>query len=139
MNDTTLPDTARRIQIGWRQLQAAVQGGDISAEQADRLWERWAGDAIAPARFSFTYVLYYFGGLLAIGAMTLFMTLGWQLFGAWGLLLLALGYGVGAVAVAHHLQGRGLHIPAGILATIAVCLVPLAAWALQAALGLWPE
>ena len=45
--------------------------------------------------------------LLAIGAMTLFMTLGWELFGAWGVLLLSLGYASGAVAVARHLHGRG--------------------------------
>lgn len=134
----------RRIVIDHHQLQAAVQGGDISREQAERLWARWAGDAAAeevpaPARFSFTHVLYYFGGMLAIGAMTLFMTLGWELFGAWGVLLLAVGYGAGAIAVARNLLGRGLHIPAGILATLAVCLVPLAVWALQTGLGLWPD
>lgn len=33
-------------------------------------------------------MLCHFDGLLAIGAMTLFMTLGWELFGAWGVLLL---------------------------------------------------
>src|SRR5690606_10384129 len=156
MNDATRPGTApasaragaadstHRIQIDRGQLQAAVRAGEISADQAERLWARWAGDAgsaatIAAPRFSFTHVLYYFGGMLAIGAMTLFMTLGWELFGAGGVLLLAVGYGVGAVAVARHLLQRGLHIPAGILATLAVCLVPLAVWALQVALGLWPE
>lgn len=146
MNDATTPgaapDSSQRIQIGWSQLQAAAQAGDISADQAERLWARWAGgagSAIAAPRFSFTHVLYYFGGMLAIGAMTLFMTLGWELFGAWGVLLLAVGYGVGAIAVARNLLHRGLHIPAGILATLAVCLVPLATWALQSALGLWPD
>ncbi|MBX3611104.1 MAG: DUF2157 domain-containing protein [Hydrogenophaga sp.] len=142
MNEAPSPADDRRVQIGRPQLDAAVQAGDISAEQAERLWARWAGDAAAVVgspRFSFTHVLYYFGGLIAIGAMTLFMTLGWELFGAWGVLLLSLGYGAGAIAVARNLLGRGLPIPAGILATLAVCLVPLATWALQTGLGLWPE
>lgn len=133
------PDRQHRITIDRARLLAAAEAGDISPAQAERLWARWAGDAIAPPRFSFVHVLYYFGGLLAIGAMTLFMTLGWELFGAAGTLLLSLGYAAGAVAAARHLLRRGLHIPAGILATIAVCLVPLAAWSVQSGLGLWPE
>ncbi|WP_372661250.1 DUF2157 domain-containing protein [Hydrogenophaga sp.] len=89
--------------------------------------------------FSFTHTLYYFGGMLAIGAMTLFMTLGWELFGPWGVFALAAGYLVAALLVANNLLGKGLRIPAGILATLAVCLVPLAVWALQNGLGFWPE
>lgn len=139
MDHSPAPDRGQHIPIHWQQLQDAAQAGDISLEQAERLWARWASDAIAAPRFSFVHVLYYFGGMLAIGAMTLFMTLGWELFGAWGVLLLSLGYAAGAVAVARHLLRRGLHIPAGILATVAVSLVPLAAWSLQSGLGLWPE
>ena len=41
-------------------------------------------------RFSFTHVLYYFGGMLAIGAMSCSMTLGWQRFGDWGVFFIAL-------------------------------------------------
>ncbi|QHE85373.1 DUF2157 domain-containing protein [Hydrogenophaga sp. BPS33] len=89
--------------------------------------------------FSFTNTLYYFGGLLAIGAMTLFMSLGWELFGAWGVFALALGYFTGALLVARNLLQKGLRTPAGILATLAVCLVPLAVWAFQVGIGLWPD
>ncbi len=89
--------------------------------------------------FSFTNTLYYFGGMLAIGAMTLFMTLGWELFGAWGVFALAVGYLVGALLVARNLMAQRLRVPAGVLATLAVCLVPLATWALQSGLGLWPD
>lgn len=89
--------------------------------------------------FSFTNTLYYFGGMLAIGAMTLFMTLGWELFGAWGVFALATGYMVGALLVARNLMTQRLRTPAGLLATLAVCLVPLAVWGLQSGLGFWPE
>ncbi len=89
--------------------------------------------------FSFTNTLYYFGGMLAIGAMTLFMTLGWELFGAWGVFALATAYMVGALLVARNLMAQRLRTPAGLLATLAVCLVPLAVWGLQSGLGFWPE
>lgn len=179
--DVFLPSV--RVQLGWRDIEAAVEAGAILPSEAHALWAHWAmpgsrtrlgaGPAVvsdvefeptvaeslwaaqeaqaaqaargarAPVasgpRFSFTNTLYYFGGMLAIGAMTLFMTLGWELFGAWGVLALALGYMVGALLVAGNLMKKGLHTPAGILATLAVCLVPLAVWALQKALGAWPD
>jgi len=177
--DVFLPSV--RVQLGWRDIEAAVEAGAILPSEAHALWAHWAmpgsrtrlgaGPAVVPdvefeptvaeslwaaqeaqeaqaargapvasgPRFSFTNTLYYFGGMLAIGAMTLFMTLGWELFGAWGVLALALGYLVGALLVAGNLMKKGLHTPAGILATLAVCLVPLAVWALQKALGAWPD
>lgn len=95
--------------------------------------------SVQGARFTFSHVLYYFGGMLVIGAMSLFMTLGWEAFGAWGSAAIAGLYLAGALKAASHLQGRGLNIPAGILATLAVCLVPLLVWSVQVGLGLWPE
>lgn len=154
-----------RVQLAWRDVEDAVAAGAIAPSSAHALWAIWAAPgahtrvgssapqldgrassplAVAPPpmapgpRFSFTNTLYYFGGLLAIGAMTLFMTLGWELFGPWGVLALALGYMAGALLVSSNLLGKGLRTPAGILATLAVCLVPLAVWALQSGLGLWP-
>jgi len=137
-----------RITVSQADLQAAVHDGLITGSQSVALWARWRAQGRAPAsapaglapgpRFGFTNVLYYFGGMVAIGAMTLFMTLGWQQFGDWGLLAIALAYLVASLMAADHLKGRGLGTPAGILATLAVCLVPLALWALQSGLGLWP-
>ena len=128
-------------------LQAAVQDGLITRTQAQQLWARWTKfgalplESAPPERgpsFSFTNTLYYFGGMVAIGAMTLFMTLGWDAFGAWGLLAISLGYLLACLKVADHLKGRQLPVPAGILATLAVCLVPLIVWCAQQGLGLWP-
>ena len=159
MNTNDFPDTSPdtvfdTVQLRRGDLQAAVQDGIISTTQAQRLWSRWspgaAVNALAPAQgrrvgraapgpgFSFTNTLYYFGGMVAIGAMTLFMTLGWQSFGAWGLLAISLGYLAACLKVADHLKSRQLPIPAGILATLAVCLVPLIVWCAQQGLGLWP-
>ena len=132
-------------------LTAAVQDGLITARQAQDLWARWAALRLAatqaaplPAahlagpRFSFTNTLYYFGGMVAIGAMSLFMTLGWEAFGSWGLALITLGYLVACLKVADHLKQRALPVPAGILATLAVVLVPLMVWCVQHIMGWWP-
>lgn len=125
-----------------RDLQAAARAGLIPEAAVSPLWQFLAareGAELASPRFSFTHTLYYLGGLLAIGAATLFMTQGFERLGPWALLAIALAYAAGCVVAARALQRRGLEVPAGILATLAVCLAPLATWALQNALGWWPE
>ncbi len=124
-------------------LDAAVREGIVSSEQADRLV---AFLASAPAstveaeqpRFSFVHVLYYLGGMIAIGAMSLFMTLGWNALGGWGGFFTAIFYGMLALALTHwFLERKHLPVPAGIMATLAVVTVPLAVFAAQMALGHW--
>lgn len=146
------------VQLHWADMEAAVRQGAISQAHAQTLWADWAAPgsprrvpgapvssvpaqpaSVEAARFSFAHVLYYFGGLLAIGAMSLFMTYGWALLGAWGSAAIAAAYLYGALRVASHLKSRRLMVPAGILATLAVCLVPLVVWSVQVGLGLWPQ
>jgi hypothetical protein len=119
-------------------LEAAVAEGILNAEQAERL----AGFLARrnEPRFSFEHVLYYLGGMIAIGAMTLFMTLGWNSLGGWGGLAIAMLYGALALLLTHWFVERHLPVPAGIMATLAVAMVPLAIFAAQMALGQWaPE
>ncbi len=128
-------------------LEAAVAAGVLDRSQAEALWAFWragAPGAVAAhdpgvARFTFGHTLYYFGGLLAIAAMSLFMTLSWDALGPWGVCVLAVVYCFACWASAELLLRRGLPIPAGLLGALAVCLVPLAVWSGQHALGLWPE
>lgn len=136
-------------------LEAARDAGLLQPEQVqpllDFLRRRAAGTpAAAPPvsdtapheapRFRLTHVLYYLGGMIAIGAMTLFMTLGWERLGGSGLLAIALGYFAALWAVTGWLlRVRRLPIPAGITATLAVVLVPVAVYGLQQWLGLWPD
>ena len=146
-----------QVQLHWLDIEAAVRRGAINPAEAHGLWAEWADPGnprrvvrkSAPpapvanvpqgARFTFSHVLYYFGGLLTIGAMSLFMTLAWAALGAWGSAVLAAGYLFAAWRVAVHLKDKELPIPAGILATLAVCLVPLVVWSVQVGLGWWPE
>lgn len=141
----TTPET---VHIERRDLESAVAQGLLPHAAAGPLWQHFRAAAggrgladprAGSPRFDLTHLLYYFGGLLAIGAATLFMTEGWQRLGHWGLLALCALYGAGCLWGVGRLQARGLKVPAGIVATLAVCLVPLATWALQHALGLWPD
>ena len=121
-------------------LDKAAQRGVIAPDQVDALWEVLSESSADTPSFRFTHILYYLGGLIAIGAMTLFMTLGWERFGGWGLLFIALCYAVAGLWLTEHLLNRlRLPIPAGIAAAFVVALTPLAIYGAQSALGLWAE
>ena len=122
------------------ELEGAVRQGILSAAQAERLLEYLRGSAAAheQPRFGFVHVLYYLGGMIAICAMSLFMTLGWNSLGGWGGFATAILYGVLALLLTQWLlERKHLYIPAGIMATLAVVMVPLAIFAAQTALGYW--
>ena len=142
-------------------LDEAVARGLVAADKASALWDflaapradrqavslavpvnappqaTTAGGGEAP-RFRFTHVLYYLGGMIAIGAMSLFLTLGWEQFGPWGMLAIVLVYAAALWWVTGRLMPR-LPIPAGIMAALVVVLTPLAIYAVQTGLGLWPD
>lgn len=141
------------VELRYQDLRDAERDGLLTRTQADTLWRRWSRDAItthstlplertvasaAGPAFGFVNVLYYFGGLVAIGAMSLFMTLGFQAVGPVALLGIGLAYLIACLKVADHFKARGLFVPAGLLATLAVCLVSLVAWSAQSVAGLWP-
>ncbi|APW43590.1 hypothetical protein [Rhodoferax saidenbachensis] len=149
-NPLPTPTAPQVVSLRQQDLQDAAHDGVITPAQAQSLWQRWVvldhqatvptqpGALASGPKFGFVNVLYYFGGLVAIGAMTLFMTLGFQAMGPTGLLLIGLAYLVACLKVADHFKARGLLVPAGILATLAVILSPLAVWCVQHLLGLWP-
>ncbi|HLJ50868.1 MAG TPA: hypothetical protein VKU01_32880 [Bryobacteraceae bacterium] len=123
-------------------LGRAVEKGILAREQAAELWKFLSTDSPATVAsgpgFTFTNVLYYFGGVLAIGAMTLFMTLGWQAFGGWGMFAISGIYCAIALWGTRLLLGKGFPTPAGILAALAIALVPLAIYGMENGLNMWP-
>jgi len=127
------------MQITRAVLQDATEQGVLSAPQADALWRFLAErDGAAPS-FRAAHILYYLGGLIAIGAMSLFMTLGWEAFGGGGLLAVALLYAALGLWLTRRLLARRLAIPAGICAAFVVALTPLAVYGLQNLLGWWAD
>ena len=125
------------------ELEAAARAGIITLEQADRLaYFIGAGTTVViddKPRFTFVHILYYLGGMIAIGAMSLFMTLGWNALGGWGGCITAVLYGIVALGLTHKFLDKQLPIPAGILATLAVVMIPLAIFGAQMALGYWQD
>lgn len=128
------------MQLNRTHLKQATDNGLLSEQQAEQLWQFLRSKTENTPSFRTNHILYYLGGLIAIGAMSLFMTLGWERFGGWGLLLIALGYaGAGIVLTEYFLHHSKLPIPAGIVASFVVGLTPLAVYGLQAALGWWAD
>ena len=77
------------MQITRATLAEATAKGLLREEQSAALWSFLVERERDTPSFKPAHILYYFGGLIAIGAMTLFMTLGWERFGGSGLLVIA--------------------------------------------------
>lgn len=125
-------------------LQAAADAGVLNPQEIEGLLAFLSQrHAQAPrqhgARFSGTHVLYYLGGMLAIGAASLFTNLAVEALGMSALLVLSVLYALAATGIAAQLEKHGFGIPAGIFATLAIVLVPLAVYALQHVLGFWAD
>lgn len=113
------------MKITRKLLGDAVENKIISSAQADSLFVFLQSQSQGEARFTFTHVLYYLGGLIAIGAMTLFMGIGWESFGGGGIVLISVLYAVIGLTCTNNFAAKNLPIPAGICATFVVCLTPL--------------
>ncbi len=127
------------MRINQRDLQKAVERQLLDAQQAEALWRFWETEQSGLPRFDLTHILYYLGGLMAIGAMSVFMNLGWETFGGWGIFALSLLYALIGIVLTRYFAGKNLIIPAGILATFVVVMTPLAVYGLQQGLGFWPD
>jgi len=127
------------MQITRAVLDEAAAKGLIQKEQGFALWNFLVERERETPSFKPAHILYYLGGMIAIGAMTLFMNLGWERFGGMGLLLISVCYCAIALALTEFLLGRKhLALPAGITAALAVVMVPLAVYGAQHLLGFWP-
>jgi len=127
------------MKISRELLTQAVKEKIINAKQAESLFQFLKTKSQDSPSLTATHVMYYFGGLLAIGAMTLFMSLGWETFGGWGIFFLSILYGIVGLGLTSVFKTKNLAIPAGICATFVVCLVPLAIYGLQKGMGWWPD
>ena len=127
------------MEVSKASIQKAVANNIISEQQGVDLYNFFQAEGQHTPAFTFTHILYYLGGLIAIGAMTLFMNLGWEQFGGLGIVFISLLYAGVGLKLANSLARKNLIIPAGICATFVVCLTPLAIYGFQQWLGLWPD
>ncbi|MFT6899162.1 MAG: hypothetical protein ACJA13_003595 [Paraglaciecola sp.] len=127
------------MKITTESLQSAVEHNILSAEQARNLIVFLRRQPSTGPTFDFTHALYYIGGLIAIGAMTLFMNLGWESFGGLGIVIISLIYATMGILLSNKFQAKGYAIPASLCATFVVALTPLGIYGLQQTLGVWPD
>ena len=80
------------MDVSKKNLHEAAEANLISTQQVDPLYAFLVAQSADIPRFTFTHVLYYLGGLIAISAMTLFMTLGWESFGGAGIFVISAIY-----------------------------------------------
>ena len=104
------------MEVSRKKFDLAVAKKIISQQQADELLAFLNAQPSSGPGFDFTNVLYYMGGLVAIGAMTLFMNLGWEKFGGWGILCISLAYAGVGLLLTNKFQKNGHAVPAGICA-----------------------
>jgi hypothetical protein len=128
-----------------KDLRAAVDAGVIDERTYQRLVEFYAAAALADAvdktsaRFDFVNLLWYLGALIVIGAMGLFSTNAFGLWGAKSLIATSLSYGAAFLLAGGYLwKGRGLRTPGGLLIVCAVGMAPLFIFAVQSLTGLDP-
>lgn len=127
------------MKINQDDLNAAVQAKIINASQSDQLWSFWRTQKKDVVSFKFSHILYYLGGLIAISAVTLFVTQAWNRVQGYPLLFLALAFFLLGIGLTHLFLQKGLRIPAGIMATFSLALVPLVVYNIQVILGNTPN
>ncbi|MFM7383868.1 MAG: DUF2157 domain-containing protein [Microcystaceae cyanobacterium] len=125
----------------------AAHQGLISEEQAEQLWQAFAekystqaSNKMNQVQFDVANVAYYFGALIVMTAMGFFMSLAWEALGGFGIMAIALLYGLGFILGGQYLYfQQNLKIPGGLLFTLAVWMTPVAIYGWQRGTGFWVE
>lgn len=121
-----------------RDLARAVDAGVLNPGQDQALLTFLQRQPAQQASFQLAHVAFYFGALLIMGAMGWLLSEAWMRIGDSALLSIALAYIALLTVGGLVLQRRGQTIPGGVLAAVAVSIVPLAVFALERITGLWP-
>jgi len=134
------------MEVSQADLEAAVAVGVLPAEQLAPLLGFLEGRRAAtaasapPPRFDLSHVLWYAGALIVMSAMGLFSTLAFSAMGGTALTVTAVIYAGAFVAAGQYLwRTKNLRVPAGLLITIAVSMMPLAVYGIQSQCKLWGE
>lgn len=121
------PDAERLVRWGYER---AERGRDEATWPTGR--ERASG-------LNLVTVAYYFGAMLMITACGWLLGDKWEELGSPGIFAVTLAYATAAASLGWWVRGRGYPVAGGLLVTVAVCLVPLLAYAAEDMLGLWPR
>ena len=126
------------MRIELNDIKEASKAGIISAEQGNRLWHFWQQEQEQVASFRFSHVLYYLGGLLAISAISIFVTQSWEQLRGIPLFVISTLLFILGLLLAKNFTQKKLLIPAGIVVTFSLAVIPLAFYNVQYFLGYLP-
>lgn len=126
------------MHIKRQDLDSAVKKKLLTSKQADALWKFWQVQQQDIPSFKLTHVLYYLGGMIAISAVTIYVTNAWNKLQGFPLLMLSIFLFLLGLWLTHYFLQKKLRIPAGILATFSLALVPFMVYNLQFLLGMTP-
>lgn len=137
-----VPDVSSALRVTRADLAAAFDE-PLGSERLERAWSHLVASSAVSAsegsnRVTVQSVAWYAGGTISLLAMSVFLGTGWASYGPRVGLGLALLYLLVFIGVAEVLRARHHAVPAGILATVAVGLVPLVVFAFEEAFDLWP-
>ncbi|RCL20935.1 DUF2157 domain-containing protein [Pseudomonas sp. AFG_SD02_1510_Pfu_092] len=121
-----------------KDLARAVQAGILQPGQDQALLTFLRRQPAQRGSFQLAHVAFYFGALLIMAAMGWLLTEAWMRIGDWALLTIASLYILLLTLFAMSLQRRAQPVPAGVLAAVAVSIVPLAVFAIERLAGWWP-
>jgi len=128
------------MDVSRQDFDAAAREAALPAPQAARLWQELETRAAARPHFSGVYIAYYAGALIILGAMGWYMTRSWERLGGGGIAALAGVYGLLFLATGLSMWRKPpLRVPAGLLCTVAVGMVPLVVYGIERLTGFWPK
>ena len=110
---------------------------NLPQHQIEAFWNRLKGEEAEEAS-PFSKYLFYFGALIVISAMTVFMSVSWEIFGGGGIFLIATSYALIFLILGKNLWNKnGLRTAGGLLVTLTVCMTPLAIFGLETYFNVW--
>jgi len=125
--------------ISEQQLQIAVERAGLEASVFDRIRAALLTQPDEKPGFEAAHIAYYLGALLIIGAMGWFITNAWDSLKGATVAMIAVVYGIVFGGAGVFLYRRvATQIPGGLLATVAVCMTPLAVYGVERQVGWWP-
>ncbi|MBK5002716.1 DUF2157 domain-containing protein [Pseudomonas sp. S31] len=124
--------------IDAKDLARAVQAGILQPGQDQALLAFLRQQPATRGSLQLAHSAFYFGALLIMAAMGWLLTEAWMRIGDWALLAIASLYVILLTGLALNQQRRGQAVAGGVLAAVAVSIVPLVVFAIERLVGWWP-
>lgn len=126
------------MQIERKELFIAAEKAGIPVNQTEKLWKELNDQEPIHQKFDLSRVLYYFGAVLVLLAMSWFIGEAFERFGGQGIFWISITYITIFLIIGTTLWKREeLQIPGGLFITLAISLIPLAVYGFQKWFGLW--